>query len=217
MATGDFGSFIASVKAWLPRGWFPDVDPVAQSAVNAVAMVASNLWEQQAECGDQQRIATASGVFLDLAAEDFFGFRSFKRRANETNESYRARIQANLLRPLGTKQAMYDVLYDLTTYAPTVFEPATDGAIMDQTAFMDDPGARSGSYTIPWQVFIDVRRPPTDIVLDAPSAYDQFFMDGNGFSISNVLFESEIEDDEITQAVLTTAPAGIKPWLQINP
>ncbi len=102
---------------------------------------------------------------LSLFAQDYIGY--FPQLANEPNESYKKRIQSNLLRPRATRQAMYDVILALTGFAPTIFEPwrAIDcmggygGASSENYSMGYGTHGLYGSGSYPYQCFIDVTIP----------------------------------------------------------
>lgn len=131
MTIGDRADFLQRLKNRLPLGWFPatgESDTVSASpnldqhfagpAATLAAIYGQTQWVSQ-----QARIATASGINLDIISLDLFGNR-LQRRAGEGDNPFRARIQAEFLRPRSTRAAISQVVSDMTGQAPRIFEPA---------------------------------------------------------------------------------------------
>lgn len=74
----------------------------------------------------QLRILTATGYNLDLISLDYFGGTppiTLPRQLSETDESFRTRIIAELLRERGTVSGIIKALTALTGAAPIIYEP----------------------------------------------------------------------------------------------
>jgi hypothetical protein len=116
----------------------------------------------------QTRIATATDVWLDMIAQDFFGQR-IVRRSGQQDEAFRRRILLELVRERGTRMAVVQVLNDLTGREPIIFEPArsTDtGAYGSLDADAPLGGGLAygavggwGSLALPFQAFVTAFRP----------------------------------------------------------
>jgi hypothetical protein len=121
--TGDREDMVARLRAVLPTRWFPDGSPVLDGVLNGLAAGWSWAYDQLQYVKAQTRIATATDVWLDIIANDFFGSR-LVRHAGQGDKAFRGRIQRELFRERGTRGAIISVLQDLTGRAPVVFEPA---------------------------------------------------------------------------------------------
>src|SRR5437762_14161302 len=119
---GDRDDMLARMRAVLPARWFGDTAPVLDGALGGLAEMWSLVHGFLQRAVLQTRLATADGRFLDMIAGDFFGWR-FRRRAVETDDQYRARIAAELLRERGTRRAVIAAVRDLTGREVAVFEP----------------------------------------------------------------------------------------------
>lgn len=127
--TGDQNDMLTRLKAMLPSAWFPvsqpgqtSQSPVLDGLLSGSAALLSQSYALLQWVRSQARIATASGVFLDMVSSDFFG--SFlSRRSGETDAHLAARIDKELFREKGTRNGLVQALTDLTGRAPTVFEP----------------------------------------------------------------------------------------------
>lgn len=68
------------------------------------------------------RLATMSGAFLDMAADDYFGESSLVRQASETDAVYRKRISASLFAERNTRQAVTNAIVAATGVQPVIIE-----------------------------------------------------------------------------------------------
>lgn len=139
MATGDTQDIVQGLKSALPRGWFSGDTPILDALLTGLAAAWSGLYSMAQYVKDQMRINTATGIWLDMIALDFFGT-NLPRLANEQDTQYRARILAALIVEQGTRNAIYLALLRLTGRAPVIFEPARPA---DTGAYM-----ASGSNTV---------------------------------------------------------------------
>src|SRR5438270_5928158 len=114
---------LSRLKAVLPARWFADSSPVLDGLLAGLVWAWKWLFGLVGFAREQTRIATASGTWLDIIAQDFFGVR-LVRRAGQLDEAFRRRIQLELLRERGTRAAIVAVLRDLTGRAPAIFEAA---------------------------------------------------------------------------------------------
>lgn len=74
----------------------------------------------------QLRVKTASGNYLDIISQDFFGISVdgfLPRIPNEDDDGYRDRILAELLRIRGTVRGVSEAVTMVTDAAPSIFEP----------------------------------------------------------------------------------------------
>ena len=172
----DQTDFAGRLLRLLPGGWFPAVAPRLTAVLQAPALMFSLIYGMIIFAKAQQRVASASGAFLDLAAQDYFG-RTFPRLEYELDPAYAARIRYNLTAPRGTFSGMTSMLEQLTGNTPVIFQPnnvvqtggwATEGdpgAGGGVFAFYDEAGASGaglwGSMALPCQIFISIEAPLT--------------------------------------------------------
>lgn len=173
MATGDLADMVNRLKVVIPPTWFPNTQqgapsnsPVLDGLLSGVAWVWSQSYSLLQFVKSQSRIATASGVFLDIIALDFFG--SFiKRRNAESDAGLRTRIDLELFREKGTRAGLVKALTDLTGRAPAVFEPAypldTGGygslGMTAGTGLGYGVAGGYGSLALPFQCFVKAYLP----------------------------------------------------------
>ena len=158
---GDVTDFTTRIKAVLPTRWFPDTSPVLDSLMSGVATAWSTLYSLIAFVRLQSRLATASSNFLDGFAVDYFGMR-LTRRSSETDNQYRPRISAALVREHATRASLADVLENLTGRLPSIFEPArpADTGGYGSPALGYGVVGAWGNLSLPFQVFVSAYRPP---------------------------------------------------------
>ncbi len=70
----------------------------------------------------QTRVQTASGSFLDLISQGYFGG-ALPRLQYEADPAYAGRIEYNLTAPRGTRDGMSQMLQQLTGNTPIIFQP----------------------------------------------------------------------------------------------
>jgi hypothetical protein len=102
--TGSERDMLARLKAVLPARWFPDVAPVLNGLLAGIASAWAWSYSQLAYVKLQTRVATATDVWLDVIAQDFFGSRL--TRQGRTDGAFRSSLQLELLRERGTRAAV---------------------------------------------------------------------------------------------------------------
>jgi len=159
MATGDTDDIVARLKSTLPL-WFTDSTPVLDAILYGWATTWAFVYSLFAYAKKQSRILTASDGWLDMIAGDFFGL-GLQRKSFQTDQSYRAAIQANILRERATRAGLIKLCTDVTGRTPIVFEPRRPG---DNGAYSQPVGfygmARYASLTtLPYECFVKAYRP----------------------------------------------------------
>lgn len=128
--TGSQVDLVNRMMAVLPTGWFPDTAPVLSGVLNGVASIWASLYAMLQFVITQARIATATGVVLDMVAVDFFG--TSLTRAGMSDTSFRSAILRRILRQGGVRAGMIAELAALTSNTPTLIEserPADTGVL----------------------------------------------------------------------------------------
>lgn len=219
MATGDSDDMLVRLKALLPRGWFGDSTPVLDALGSGFAWGLSFIYGLIQYAQLQTRIATATDGFLDLISFDFFG-NNLLRRSTETDDTFRARIQASLFKKKATRQAMIDMLTALTGRAPIIFEPARvlDAGGYDTGILAYDVAGGYGDLNLPAQAFITAFRPPgSGIPLIA--GYDT---GGGGYDVGRMAsisldeVQGAVTDTDIMSAIDATKAKGTIMWVNLQ-
>jgi hypothetical protein len=158
--TGDQSDMLSRIKAVLPTGWFPSSTPVLDGVLSGPAYMMAWLYSMLQFVILQSRRLTATGVYLDMIAVDFFGT-FIKRRVNETDANFNIRIGKELFREKVTRNGMIQALTDLTGRAPAIFEPQrpADTGCWDGPTLAYNTAGGYGSLLLPFQYFITAYRP----------------------------------------------------------
>lgn len=126
MATGDQDDFISRLLRLLPSGWFPSDAPRLKAVLQGAAASLSAAFAMFSFVKVQTRIQTASGSFLDLISEGYFGG-NLPRLQYESDSAYAGRIEYNLIAPRGTHDGMMQMLHQLTGNTAVIFQPNLAG------------------------------------------------------------------------------------------
>lgn len=239
MATGDQNDMVGRLKAALPPTWFPNTPAAATSSNSPVldgllAGVATTwvwVFSLLQFVKSQTRIATASGVFLDIIASDFFGSFLYRRIA-ELDGSLRSRIQKNLFRPKITRAALIEVLTDLTGNVPVIFEPAyplDTGAYghVGMTVGTNLGYGLAGGYgslLLPFQFFVDVTMPIGSGIADVAGygTLGGFVGMPGGYGVGSFEYASldmviiPVSTQEVLAAINDARPVATTAWTSIR-
>ncbi len=219
MATGDNADMTARIQRLLPP-WFGESNPLVNALVAAAAVVLAFAYSLFAYAKAQTRIRTASGIWLDIVAQDFFGTR-IVRAAGQNDDSFRAIILANLLRPQATRQAISDVVQALTGFAPTIvepFRPVDCGAYGVGYACYGGAGAY-GSVSLPAQAFLVADRPrqPGIAIVAGYGASTAGYGVGSQAEYASLdMLGARVTDDQIYGAIAQSKAAGVTIWTRIR-
>jgi hypothetical protein len=220
---GDQQDMSGRLRSVLPTQWFSDSTPVLNAVLGGFASGWTWTYGILQYVQAQTRIATASDVWLDVIAMDFFGGR-LVRWPTQDDDVLRTRIMHELFRERGTRNAVLVILQDLTGRAPIVFEPARPP---DTGGYMLKAGAVCGlaygivggwgSLILPFQCFITAFRPSgagISVVSgwNAPGAGY-----GNGpIEYGNLtMIEGQVTDDTIYAAIASVLPVATIGWTAI--
>jgi hypothetical protein len=122
---GDPDDIALRIRRYMPR-WYgrtTDPTPVLDALLYGLAAAFASIWDLLTFARRQARLATMDGGWLDLAALDFFGPDGFRRFKGDTDATYRLRLRREVFRRRVTRQAIIDIVRDLTGAEPIeVFE-----------------------------------------------------------------------------------------------
>lgn len=234
MATGDAEDMAVRMAAVLPSRWFPSLleAPVLLGLLTGIGTAWSYCYDLLAYARAQARIGTATGVFLDMAAADFFGL-ALRRRSEEADDAFRDRIEGNLLQEQGTRAAVIAAVSAVATATTTVFEPMLPadtkgyGGWIAPTAGggygYGTTGLGYGSLSRPAQFLVDVRRSATSAQLSGIIGYGGAGETGipGGYGTGQIAYGTIalVEDDtsaaDIAAAIAATLPAGTIAWMRV--
>ena len=226
MATGDQTDMQARLKAVLPSAWFKNPAPIKNALLAGCGWMHAQSYALLNYVKQQGRVATASDVFLDIAARDYTGAR-VTRRLQETDESLRARLLAALLPSAATRFAMQERLIALTGTTPDIFEPTqpSDTGAYGYGGLGYNAAGGYGSVSLPFQAFIRVKRPVSQGVpywagyngnesspAYAPGGYGVGLL---AYSDIAQAFDG-VTDAEIYQTIEAVQAVGSTVWAQIH-
>ena len=209
----------ARLKAVLPAAWFADATPVLDGLLAGLAGAWAWLYALLAHVRRQTRIATATGVWLDVISGDFFGTR-LPRRPGQADAAFRSRILLELKRERATRHAVSAALQDLTGRAPVIFEPArsTDTGCYALGTLGWGTAGGWGSLALPCQCFITAFRP-----LGAGIAGAGGYSTGpGGWNTGSMqyaalaMMQGEVTDADIMAAIAAAMPTAAIGWTRIT-
>ena len=142
---------------YLPTSWFGEDSKNLHSIMEGAAQ--AFLWVYQLEqfANYQLRIAAATGDTLDAISKDFFG--GFLHRGlNESDDSFRKKIQAILLKEKATRPAMENILEYITGNKPLIIEGGSSSGAFAWDVSAYDMGVPfgTGDGSLAYQCFITV-------------------------------------------------------------
>lgn len=215
---GDLADMVSRIRQLLPGRWFADDAPNLNALLSGLGRSWAGLYTLLQEVRAQARIATAGGIFLDIAAQDYFG-PALWRRSGEADGAFSARIRQNLLAPRATRAGLVEVLTGLTGRTPVIFEPlnATDAGGYNVNAGYGVAGGY-GCALIPYQVFVTAYR-PDDLPVNHAGGYGA---GPGGYGAAPMFYASAAElagnvsDAEIYAAIAAAIPAASIAWTQIT-
>jgi hypothetical protein len=217
--TGGQQDMLARLKAVLPSLWFPDDTPVLDGLLTGVAWAWAWVYALLQYARAQTRIATATDVWLDMIAQDFFGPRVV-RRTDQSDDSLRRRIQHELGRERGTRAAVVSVLTDLTGRVPVVFEPAraTDTGGYAAGGVGWGVAGGWGNLDLPFQCLITAYRPLGSGIAAVAGWGDG----GGGYGTGAIEYASlamvqgQVTDTDINAAIADVLPVSFIGWTAIS-
>jgi hypothetical protein len=215
---GDRADMLARLRAVLPARWFPDAAPVLDALLSGAAAVWEAAYAQLQFVRAQTRIATASGLFLDLVAADFFGMR-LRRKVGQDDDSLRRAIGLELLRERGTRGTLQGILADLTGRMPVIFEP-TRPADTRGWGIACGWGVAGGwgSLSMPFQCLVTAFRPQGGGVSQVTGWGGTAGSWGGGtISYASLsMLGARVSDEEIAAAVTGVMPVATIAWMRIS-
>lgn len=226
MATGDQTDMQARLKAVLPSAWFKNPAPIKNALLAACGWMHAQSYALLNYVKQQGRVASASDVFLDIAARDYTGTR-VTRRLQETDESLRTRLQAALLPSAATRSAMQTRLTALTGTTPEIFEPTqpADTGAYGYGGLGYNASGGYGSVLLPFQAFIRLKRPvfqgvPYWAGYNGNASMPAYAPGGYGVGLlaySNIAQAFDgVTDAEIYQTIEAVQAVGSTVWAQIH-
>jgi len=221
---GDQQNMVSRLKDVLPLRWFPDNTPVLDSLLNGLGWAWTCLYGLVQYVQLQTRISTAQGIWLDIAAKDYFGKR-VQRSHGVGDDLFRTQIQRALIRDRATRRSVLMVLQDLAGRSPVIFEPANPadtggygGATEHVSGLAYGAAGGWGSMHLPFQFFITAYR-PLGCGIASVAGWGGI---GGGYGVGQIeyasltMIEGQVTDASINAAVADVLPVGVIGWVRIS-
>lgn len=220
---GDQQDMVSRLKAVLPVRWFPDNTPVLDSLLNGLGWAWSSLYNLVQYVRVQARVVTAQDIWLDIAAQDYFGNR-ISRRIGQSDSQFRSVILRDLIRDRGTRAAVQQALSDLTGRPPAIFEPRNPS---DTGGYGGSAGAGGGiaygtaggwgNLNLPFQFFITAYR-SVGAGITSVAGWN-VNMGGYGVGTTEYadlsMIQGQVTDTDINAAIVDVLPVAVIGWTRI--
>jgi hypothetical protein len=216
------------LRAVLPKRWFGEQSPNLNAILESIGTPWTWLYSVIVYVIVQTRLATATDSWLDLISFDFFG-NGMRRKANESDSIFRARIKGALLREAATRTAISSGMEALLGRPPVIFEPANcadtgsygeslSGSIVSGNGLAYGTVGGWGSLVLPLQFFITATRPATSGVsmLAGYGTPNGGYGEGAMSYVDLALLPGHISDQDIESALCSLLPVNTIAWLRIN-
>lgn len=220
MSTGDSNDIVARVKAVIPNRWFAWIAPIRDAILGGLSDVAAWNYQLYQFAILQSRIATSTGIYLDLIAYDYL--QRFLVRNGNSDDVFRATILATVLQERVTRAGMINAVTELVNTSPGIFEPWNTGDAGGYSTpfFAYGRAGGWGSLQYPAQVFMKVSRSglgATGIPNIAGYGSPQ-----GGYNIGNIEYvsgeisQTGVTDGDIYNIIKMTKPTGVICWVRIS-
>lgn len=221
---GDREDMLRRLRAVLPARWFPDDAPILEGLLTGLSTAWQWSYDLLHYVRMQTRAATATDIWLDIIALDFFG-NTVVRRQGQGDLSFRNRIRRELFRERATRGAIVAILEDLTGRSPVVFEPSRITDTGGYGSFSGGGGAVGygvaggwGSLNLPFQCFITAFRPLGSGI----ATVSGWSGTAAGYGIGAIeyasleMIQGQVTDSEIYSAVAEVLPIATTGWTRIT-
>ena len=226
--TGDSRDIARRLRAVIPTQWFGDVTPVLDTLLGGLASAWAYIFQLLEYTRQQTRLATVSDIWLDLAAQDFFG-NYIRRLPGQSDTDFRLVVKRAIFREYGTRRALVEAMIDLTGRAPVIFEPRnpTDTGGYGNSGFAGQTlgggigygtGGGWGSLALPFQYFVTAFRPTVNGVANVSG----WCVPVAGYGIGALAYTDpdaipgHISDQNIMTEMVRVAPVGVVIWTRIS-
>jgi hypothetical protein len=224
---GDLPDFVSRLGAVLPKRWFAERSPNLTTLLTAIATPWVWFYDLFNYVRNQTRLMTATDGFLDLISYDYFGL-NLARKAGESDNLYRGRIQTALQQEAATRSALAAGLDILTGNQPFIFEPgrcadtgsygtSTVGAALPSTGMAYCKAGGWGSLLLPYQCFVTVTRPATSGIgmVTGYNTPNGGYGEGALSYIDLSLLTGQVSDADIQLVLSRLLPVNTVAWLKI--
>lgn len=216
---GDSDDMRRRMVSTFPHRWTQHDAPNRNAILGGLADALAYVYGLLAYAKDQTRIRTASGMWLDLIAFDFFGLR-VRRRQGQTDDAMQAMIMREIFRARVTRAGLKGAVADLTGNDVRIIEPwnTVDCGGYDTGLAGFDMCGRWGSLEMPCQLFLATLQP---IGAGIPNV-GGFDNGPGGFDAGAEEYGDQsmvvgpVTDQDIYDTINATRAAGITVWTAIG-
>ncbi len=221
----------------LPLRWFGALEsaPTLRGILSGIGTAWAYIFALITYARKQARIATATGAFLDMIAVDFYAS-TLRRRNQEDDVSFRARLTAGLLAERATRAGVISAVTSLTGSQVEVFEPGRPADTGGYASLQEpaDGGGRGynfsglayGSLLLPFQCLIKVRRQAETADLLQVAGYGHpgetsILWASGGYNIGAIEYVTDtflgdtVTDDDIRNIIIDSMPVNTIAWLSL--
>jgi hypothetical protein len=225
---GDSIDIVRRIRRTIPRRWWNFVATIYEALLGGLADSGAWGYNFYLYAKQQSRVATSTGIFLDLIAFDFIGRNLI--RAGLPDDLFRTLILALIFRARVTRAAVINIIAILTGNTPTVFEPwntidtGSYGRTPSKTSGQMGYGVGQGGWgnmNLPAIAFMKIKRGKASGVPNV-AGYGGFLAgygtgQGNKMEYIGPLSElTGITDGIIYQTINQTRPTGSAIWVQFQ-
>lgn len=224
MAIGDSKNILLRVLGVLPRRWFKWGASYRDALAGGLSDLGAWCYNWIGYARLQTRLATATGVWLDIFCYDFLARNLLRNGAIDS--SFRTLIQATILKERVTRKGMFRAIKTLTGNNPVIFEPwntGDTGAWSDNNSYQNmawDTTGGWGEMSLQGQVLITVTRGVGSGIANVNG------LDGyqGGWDQGSIEFVSDsggagsigVTNAQIYQLIVYTKPTGVTVWTNIQ-
>ncbi|WP_024516864.1 hypothetical protein [Bradyrhizobium sp. Tv2a-2] len=225
--TGTPANIQNRVQGVVPRRWWSWTawnTGIVSAIVGGLSDLASWCYSLIPYAKAQTRLATAYGVWLDIWSYDFLGM--VLPRNGAIDDAFRVLIKTMILQERVTRAGMSNVINQLTSAAPAVFEPWNTG----DTGAYSSPRANGfkcgqfgygvgnggyGNMNLPGQVFIGLFRTGFSGIPNV----DGWGGSSAGYGVGTIEYAGKyttltgITNQMILDAIENTKPTGVTCWV----
>jgi hypothetical protein len=227
MAVGDANDILSRIRHVTARRWWNFTSPIRDAVVGGLGNGAAWCYSWITYAKLQSRLATATGVWLDLISFDFLG-RDLPRNGLP-DSTFRTLIDAHILQERVTRKGMTQVLTALLGMPPKIIEPWNPGdcGAYGYGTFAYGKAGCWGSMQLPGQVFMQISRAP-QVGAGVPNVAG-YKKPGNtssmglgGYGQGQIQYIGVqvgvlgVTDAVIEAAIKSTKPTGVICWIQFK-
>jgi hypothetical protein len=185
--------------------WFSqDKNPILDALLSGAAYLGYKIYALLIISKNQLRIPTSTGDFLDLTAQDFFGY-ILTRCPSEIDSDFLLDIQKLMFAPRITRKNLMNRLIDLTGRTPIIYQPFFDAGFYNNS-FLNNFFAGSNS---PFTIWVTAFRPTLPTLNSTAYLNQTAYASAQSYYGGNSQNSVCVTDKKILETINITIAAGI--------